>query len=272
VIVDGSADGVEMTSWGNLYEGIDPYSLSDWYRYLNCGYSVAAVGGTDKMSASTAVGTSRTYAKLPADVEFTYDSWREAIRSRHTFVTYGPMIDFSVDGVSMGGTFRLPADGGQVTVEWEAASVTIPVSEVDLVVNGEIVERHSLDPAGFEAKKGQTAQGVWSIRLDRSSWLALLVRGHYPEQRDIITAHSSPVVIYVEGSELYVERDAVSILEQIEGALAYVDTIGTRAETETYRRIRLNLESIHRKLHNRMHQLGYHHEHTATEDHEEHRH
>jgi len=28
-----------------------PYSLSDWYRYLNCGYLVAAVGGTDKMSA-----------------------------------------------------------------------------------------------------------------------------------------------------------------------------------------------------------------------------
>ena len=65
-IVSGEIDGVEMTSWDNLYGGIDPYSLSDWYRYLNCGYFVAAVGGTDKMAATTAVGAVRTYAKLPA--------------------------------------------------------------------------------------------------------------------------------------------------------------------------------------------------------------
>ena len=65
-IVTGEADGVEMTSWGSLYGGIDPNSLADWYRYLNCGYFVAAVGGTDKMSASTAVGTVRTYAQLRA--------------------------------------------------------------------------------------------------------------------------------------------------------------------------------------------------------------
>jgi hypothetical protein len=49
-IVSGDIDGVEMTSWGDLYSGINPYSLSDWYRYLNCGYMVAAVGGTDKMT------------------------------------------------------------------------------------------------------------------------------------------------------------------------------------------------------------------------------
>ena len=57
-LVSGDIDAIEMTSWGNLYAGIDPYSLSDWYRYLNCGYLVAAVGGTDKMSATTAVGLS----------------------------------------------------------------------------------------------------------------------------------------------------------------------------------------------------------------------
>jgi len=30
-ILSGGVDGVEMTSWGNLYGGIDPYSLTDWY-------------------------------------------------------------------------------------------------------------------------------------------------------------------------------------------------------------------------------------------------
>ncbi|MBT4502860.1 MAG: hypothetical protein HOC74_34320, partial [Gemmatimonadetes bacterium] len=49
-IVHGDIDAIEMTSWDDLYGGIDPYSLSDWYRYLNCGYMLPAVGGTDKMS------------------------------------------------------------------------------------------------------------------------------------------------------------------------------------------------------------------------------
>ena len=65
--------------------------------------------------------------------------------------------------------------------------------------------------------------------------------------------------------------DAVTILEQIEGALAYLDTLGTRAEETAYKRMRLVLTSAHRSLHNRMHQLGYLHGHTPVTDHVEHR-
>ncbi|MER9560301.1 hypothetical protein, partial [Mesorhizobium sp. M0323] len=56
-IVLGEADAVEMCSFTDLYGGIDPYSLSDWYRYLNNGYLIPAVAGTDKMSGRFAVGT-----------------------------------------------------------------------------------------------------------------------------------------------------------------------------------------------------------------------
>jgi hypothetical protein len=118
-LITGAIDGVEMTSWGNLYHGIDPYSLSDYYRYLNCGYFVAAVGGTDKMSARTAVGTVRTYAKLPADKEFKYDAWKDAVRSGHTFATYGPLLEFTVEGRPAGSTIEMKAAGGTVDVSWE---------------------------------------------------------------------------------------------------------------------------------------------------------
>ena len=53
----------------------------------------------------------------------------------------------------------------------------------------------------------------------------------------------------------------MTILEQIEGALVYLDTIGTRAEDQAYKRMRLVLEGSYRKLHNRMHQQGYDHGH-----------
>ncbi|MCD6518453.1 MAG: CehA/McbA family metallohydrolase [Anaerolineae bacterium] len=261
-IVEGEVDAVEMTSWGDLYSGINPYSLADWYRYLNCGYMVAAVGGTDKMTALTAIGTVRTYARIPPLWPFTYEHWMEAVRRGETFVTYGPLLEFWVDGHPMGSRIKMPSSGGTVDITWEVASVTVPISRVELVVNGEIRESVAVDPA--------EAQGNWSFKVEKSSWLALLVRGHYPDKPEIIAAHSSPVMVEVEGSPFFAAADALTILEQIEGALAYLDTVGTRAETRAYRRMRLILESAHRKIHNRLHEMGYFHEHTAAEDHPAH--
>jgi formylmethanofuran:tetrahydromethanopterin formyltransferase len=66
-------------------------------------------------------------------------------------------------------------------------------------------------------------------------------------------------MIDVEDSPLLAAADAVTILDQIEGAIAYLDTVGTRAEDRVYKRMRLVLESAHRSLHNRMHQEGHYH-------------
>ncbi len=262
-VVAGDVDGVEMTSWGDLYSGINPYSLADWYRYLNCGYLMAAVGGTDKMSADTAVGTVRTYARIAPDAPFTYQAWMDAVRRAETFVTYGPLIEFTVDGKPMGGRIEMTANGGAVDVSWQAASVTVPMSRVELIVNGEIRESVAVDPA--------QAAGAWRVKVDRSAWLALLVRGHYADKPEIIAAHSSPVMVSVAGSPMLAAADAVTILEQIEGAMAYLDSIGTRAEDRVYKRMRLALESAHRSLHNRMHQQGQYHDHTPVNDHAAHR-
>jgi hypothetical protein len=261
-LVSGNVDGIEMTSWGDHYHGIDPYSLSDWYRYLNCGYMAAAVGGTDKMAASTAVGTVRTYARLKPDEEFTYDAWKDAVRRCETFVTYGPLLDFAVEGKPAGSRIKVTATGGTVEVAWKLASVTVPMSRVELVVNGEIRESQTVRP--------DADSGCWSVKLDHSSWLGLLVRGRYPDKSEMIAAHSSPVMVEVSGTPFMAAADAVTILEQIEGALAYLDTVGTRAETSAYKRMRLVLTSAHRDLHNRMHAAGRYHSHGPATDHAEH--
>jgi hypothetical protein len=266
-VVSGEIDAVEMTSWENLYAGISPYSLSDWYRYLNCGYRLAAVGGTDKMSATTAVGTVRTYARLLNSQPFTYAAWMSAVRRAETFVTYGPLLDFMVNGLPMGSRIELPAGGGTLDVNWEAASVTVPISRVELVVNGEIRESAAVSNQGASDQSGQNLSGRWSVKVERSSWLALLVRGHYADKPEIIAAHSSPVMVDVPGTELLAAADAVTILEQIEGALAYLDTIGTRAEDLAYKRMRLVMEAARRGLHNRMHQAGQFHDHNPLTNH-----
>jgi hypothetical protein len=228
---------------------------------------VAAVGGTDKMSASTAVGTVRTYAHIAPGVPFDYEAWMEAVRRAETFVSYGPLLDFAVDGHPMGTSIEMTSSGGTVDVTWQVASVTVPMSRVELVVNGEICESQAVAP--------DQASGSWSVKVDKSCWLALLVRGGYADKhptsgQQMIAAHSSPVMIVVEGSPMLAAADAVTILEQIEGAMAYLDTVGTRKDDVAYKRMRLVLEAAHRSLHNRMHQQGKYHDHTPVADHPEH--
>ena len=159
----------------------------------------------------------------------------------------------------MGSRIVLSASGGTVDVTWQVSSVTVPLSRVELVVNGEIRESVAVTSGD--------AAGHWSVRVDKSAWLALLVRGNHADKREIIAAHSSPVMITVEGSQMLAAADAVTILEQIEGSLAYIDTVGTRAEDVVYKRMRLVLQSAHRSLHNRMHAQGMFHDHTAVDDH-----
>lgn len=261
-IVAGDADAIEMCSWGNLYGGINPYSLVDWYRYLNNGYLVAAVGGTDKMSADTAVGTVRSYARIARSRKFTYETWKDAIRRAETFVTFGPLMEFTVDGKSMGSRIKMSRRGGTVDVNWKIASVTVPMSKVELVANGEVI-------AGREVS-AEADEGHFSVNVDKCTWLALLVRGHYADKPEIIAAHSSPVMIDVAGTEFYKAADSLTILNQIEGALAYLDTVGTRAENAARKRMKMVLTGVHREMHNRMHRLGRYHEHTVSEDHPEH--
>jgi len=118
----------------------------------------------------------------------------------------------------MDGRIRLPASCGTLNVTWEVASVTVTVSLVELVVNGATRESVAAGP--------DRAVGTWSAPVPRSTWIALLVRSHCPDKPEIVAAHSSPA-------------DAVTILDQIEGSRAHLDTVGTRAETGVYKRMRL---------------------------------
>ena len=211
------------------------------------------------MTASTAVGTVRTYAHIAPGAAFTYEAWKEAIQRAETFVTYGPLLEFTVEGLPMGSCIELPASGGTLDVAWQVASTTIPMSRVELIVNGEIRESVAVSP--------WSASGHWTVRLEKSAWLALLVRGHYADKPEIITAHGTPVMVRVGDMPLLAAADAVTILEQIEGAMAFLDTVGTRAEDRACKRMRLVLEAAHRTLHNRMHQAGHYHEHNPVTEH-----
>ena len=105
-IVAGRIDAVEMQTFA---PGLDNPSILEWYRFLNCGYRLPVLGGTDKMSAEMPVGAIRTYARLDPDAAPTFAAWSAAVRAGRTFATSGPVIELSVDGHEPGDVLALPA-------------------------------------------------------------------------------------------------------------------------------------------------------------------
>ena len=63
-IVAGKIDALETQA---LSPGLDDPSVLEWYRFLNLGYRLPLVAGTDKMSAEVPIGAVRTYGHLLTD-------------------------------------------------------------------------------------------------------------------------------------------------------------------------------------------------------------
>ena len=83
-----------------------------------------------------------------------------------------------------------------------------------------------------------------------------------------IAAHTSAVQLRVEGRPLFSQPDAWTVLEQIEGAIAYVDTLAPRPEAQRFRQLRATLEAAHNQLHQRLHRAGVYHQHTPLHAHD----
>jgi len=261
-IVLGLVHAMEMMTFNPFDMQITPYGLLDWYRFLNLGYQIPVVGGSDKMSAASLLGGIRTYAQL-GEREFTYENWMEAVKSGNTFVTVGPLLELEVEGMPPGSALDLPAGGGTVDVSWRVASASMPIEKVELVLGGFAVEEQSVDGA-------LTAAGGCRVNISESTWIALRVRGSHGGRSGEIAAHSSCVQARVDGARPFRREDAMAVLEQIEGAIAFVDTLAPRPAARQFKRARAAIEAAHNRLHQLMHRQGIYHEHNPLHDHGEH--
>ncbi|MHC1950435.1 CehA/McbA family metallohydrolase [Bradyrhizobium sp. UFLA06-06] len=225
-IVLGLIDAMEMKSFNPRTSQISAFGLADWYRYLNIGYHLPLVAGSDKMNATALLGGARTYAQLGAR-EFTYANWMEAVRSGDTFITVGPLVDMTVEGKRPGSKIALRASGGTVNLDWRIESVSVRPTHVEVIRNGAVLEHLSL------------------IHISSS-------------------AASDVYKRQVGDKPIFAEADAVSVLAQIEGSIAYIDTLAPRTDEARHSRLRATLELAHHRLHHRLHELGVGHAHTPV--------
>jgi hypothetical protein len=187
LIATGRADAVEMIVQR-------PLPHAEYYRYLNAGYPLPLVGGTDKMTAEVPVGLYRTYAWL-GDEPFSYGAWTRAVRAGRTFLSGGPLLRFSVESATVGQTIRI-AGSGTVAVEARAESV-LPMACLQIVMNGEVVAET------VERPQAGALELRTEVRVEEDSWLAARCGGpayfdgpsHRGPWERRIFAHTSPIYI-----------------------------------------------------------------------------
>jgi hypothetical protein len=258
LIATGRVDAVEFLVQSD-------YVHSEYYRYLNCGYRLPLVAGTDKMANEVPVGLYRTYVHIPADEEFTYDSWCRNMRLGRTFMTAGPIIGLNVEGSMVGDALQLPPGGGTVEVHAWAESI-FPIHTLQLVERGRII-------ASAESSVGTRRLELRErVKVTQSGWLAARAGGPdygiAPRHRDVwqrgIIAHTSPIYVTCESAgELFDQTTAEYMLTLIDGSLTHIrrNTLQFPPETTTHWHGRNDhlaaleapfleaREAIHRRLH-----------------------
>jgi hypothetical protein len=250
-MVLGKIDAVEIYPYGDRFNTL---RLRDWYRYLNCGYRVPCVGGTDKMGAYMPVGANRTYAYVGQEA-LTFANWAKAVRKGNTFCTTGPLLLLKVDGRTPGDEITMGSGGGTVQVQVEARS-HVPLHRLEVVVNGRV------------AASRDAANGARELTLDEKvkvsgpAWIAARCASKYGPTTNWalgIQAHTSPVYVRAPGQELFSGAAASYMLTLVEGARLWLDTLATRPDAERFARVHRVLDEATEHLHARLHQHGIQH-------------
>lgn len=199
--VHGNIDLLEIVClWSN---SIGTTEL--WYRLLNAGFPVAPSAGTDVMldfHRTMAVGSTRVYVR--PDGAFNWPNYFAALRDGRSFVTNGPMVQLTVDGMRPG---DVVAASRELLFSLTVAS-TVPVDSVAIVVNGRTVwSGPAPDASGKASYAGK-------VRVPAGGWVAARVVGPnttaWPAMGEYSFAHTAPIWIGKKGSTDPVARKAAA--------------------------------------------------------------
>jgi len=199
--------------YANTPEGMMRMNTDSYYRLLNWGLRLAAGAGSATGAKQVPVGYNRAYVRIDSDASLDafYAAWREG----KNFVTNGPMLFFSAGkDIKPGGEIALGSAGGGVPFKVTAVADQ-PLTTVEIVVNGEVIEKY--EPGGnrtFEvAGDLDIPQGAWiaarcTARDDLlgDAELKTYANGERQQPSRLRFAHTSPVYVTVGGRGAAVEK------------------------------------------------------------------
>jgi TolB protein len=211
----GDVDTIELAClWS------DELGTSDvWHRLLNVGVPLAPSAGTDAMVdffRTMAIGTTRVYVHVPQP--FTLERYLANLKAGRSFVTTGPLLQFSVNGAAPGDAVKV----SRGTVDWAlTVASAVPVERVEVLVNGEVAW------SGDGLAKPGTLKLEGAVKAPAGGWIAARVRGGttvWPAMDSFPFAHTAPIWFGAIGStdREAARRAAVDLLAALDVAEARV--------------------------------------------------
>jgi Tol biopolymer transport system component len=202
----GNVDYFEVSGFSDYRE-----TQKVWYRLLNCGFRLAAAGGTDAMANYSSlrgpVGLNRVYVMMQpgaGSLAERRDRWLAGLKAGRSMATNGPIINFELGGKQAGEDLSLPAGVHDLEYSGFMQSI-VPMDHLEVVVNGQVVQRIDLDQAR------QSANFTGRLKLDASGWV-LLRAWNEDASPDIFDrfpyATTNPVFVEVDGKALRSTADA----------------------------------------------------------------
>jgi hypothetical protein len=180
--------------------------VDQYYHFLELGFELTALAGSDFpfCGRTNRIGDARFYTYLGDD--FSFESWRGALQAGHTFVSSGPMIEFTVNGTRPGD--RLDVTGGEVLQIRARAfghAEQVPLTKLEIVAHGEVIASAEPDDDG-----GSTVELAIELELpaELGVWIAARAEAG-PEQ----AAHTTPVYVSVDGSGFHNPATALGLLD-----------------------------------------------------------
>ncbi len=185
-----------------------------YYRWLNCGFRLAASGGSAIGVMPVPAGYSRTYAKL--DGPFSEAEYLKAVRGGRTFATTGPMLLLTVDGKLPGDRIKCRSQENRpVTIRAELHT-SQPIEALAVIQNGQVIKSVPGKKPDGPASWTQTVE--LAVTPQRSGWVA--ARATFATaDGSLHQAHTSPVYLEVDGKPTAFRKDAEYMIRWIDRIL-----------------------------------------------------
>ena len=205
-VVRGKVDFFEILQFRRL-------GLDDYYDFLNLGFKLTALAGSDLPWGST-MGEARVYAYT--GTPFSADAWFRAVKQGRTFVTNGPMLTLTA-GTAIPGDESQVARNANIHIRartWAPELIGSPKS-LEIISDGRVIRSaESSDP------RKTSLEVELDLRADANQWVAARVRSH-----NGALAHTSPIYLRVNGQNSRSEAASqaaaahLKVLDFIQGRL-----------------------------------------------------
>ena len=178
-----------------------------YYTLLNCGYKLAATGGSAMGVMPLPLGYNRTYVKL--DGILSEENILKAISQGRTFATSGPMIFFTANGKDCGETIKIEKNKKTVIRIKAILKSMGPIESFEIIQNGRILKK--IDLSSRIPNPILEEQIECTIDPEQSGWIAARAI-YYNPNRFIRQAHTSPIFLSVDNKPVAFKEDAERLI------------------------------------------------------------